>query len=108
MKYKVWDKKSDINGVSANNVLANINTKDDIVLFYENENQILRVEEKQLLKSIYNIEDEEASIVAEKYLSALEEEKKKLLKEQVTLEKLNKHIKKQDEIIDHLLTESLK
>ena len=63
MNYKIWNKTDSINGVEAQVILNKSpfnKTSGDIILIYENEQQILAIESKDVLAEVYGINKEQA------------------------------------------------
>jgi len=67
MEYKIWDKKSKINGVDASVILSNHKhfNNSDVVLFVEN-GVVQRIEDANILKSVYKIDDADIKEIAKK------------------------------------------
>jgi urease accessory protein UreE len=67
MEYKIWDKKSKINGVDASVILSNHKhfNNSDVVLFVEN-GVVQRIEDANILKSVYKIDSVDVKEVAKK------------------------------------------
>lgn len=93
---KVWDGKESINGVPAEDILANREdlrrALGDIFLVLVN-GQVAQIEIGAIIKSIYNL-DENLSIqeVAEAYLAIREEEEARVRQEQLTNEELQEQV----------------
>lgn len=67
MEYKIWDKKSKINGVDASVILSNHKhfNNSDVVLFVEN-GVVQRIEDANILKSVYKLDDTDIKEIAKK------------------------------------------
>jgi urease accessory protein UreE len=67
MEYKIWDKKSKINGVDASVILSNHKhfNNSDVVLFVEN-GVVKRIEDASILKDVYKIDDVDVKEIAKK------------------------------------------
>jgi urease accessory protein UreE len=67
MEYKIWDKKSKINGVDASVILSNHKhfNNSDVVLFVEN-GTTQRIEDVNILKSVYKIDSNDIKEIAKK------------------------------------------
>ena len=58
MQYKLWDKKSNINGVAPSHFLNNQPFKNytgDIILIYADNGKVSQVERKDILAKVYEI-----------------------------------------------------
>ena len=66
MEFKIWDKKESINGVSASTILSKHThfKNSEVVLFVEN-NIVTRIEDINILKNVYGIEETDALKIAE-------------------------------------------
>ena len=76
MQYKVWNKKESINGVSATEITKSFGSG-TLLLFYNVENVIERIEDVNILRSVYNLPVDEYptdASVAEGYLAKLAEQ----------------------------------
>lgn len=77
MLFKIWNGEESINGVNAEDIKKSFgNSK--LALFYNVENVIERIEEIDVLRSVYDLSKEEYPTdkdVCEGYLAKLEEEK---------------------------------
>ena len=90
MNYKLWDGKESINGVGPETIKAKHGDK-KLALFYTVEGVIERIEDLDILRSVYGLTDE-------KYIEICEEASK-VKPEEVTNETLNKKL---DQILEIL------
>jgi len=75
MEFKIWDKKSKINGVDASQVL-NSNKhfiNNTVVLFIEN-GTVVRIEDVEILKSVYKLTGSNTLQIAEEAHKKMNEE----------------------------------
>ena len=84
----IWDKKSEINGIDALDVINSMNIKDtdDVLLVFDGV-RVTNIEFVSVLKSVYNLDVSlTAGQVAKEYIRVKEEERLQAKKEQITLE----------------------
>ena len=73
MTYKLWDKKTPINGVEANYFLNKQSFKNydgDIILIYAENGSVSNVESKEVLALVYNIN---VNLLLDEFMVAYEE-----------------------------------
>lgn len=95
--YKIWDKKSDINGVSCEEIFETRkdlkNSNDDIFLIKDDYGVVTEIQFKRSIQSIYNMSKElTVEQVAQEYLRIKEDENLKAKKEMLTLEEQQEKI----------------
>ena len=58
MKYKIWNKTEEINGVSADIILENnpIFKNDDVFLILDDYDTVMRIESCKIIKSVYGLD----------------------------------------------------
>ena len=90
MNYKIWDKKENINGISAEDVLKSMPELRtvDVILILQN-GRVTNIENKDILIANLNLDiNLSAEEVAERYIEHLEELKKQQVKEHLTYDEL--------------------
>lgn len=95
--YRIWDKKSDINGVSCEEIFETRkdlkNTNDDIFLIEDAYGIVTEIQFKRSIQSIYNMPKElTVEQVAQEYLRIKEDEQVKAEKQILTLEEQQEKI----------------
>ena len=91
MNYKLWDKKSSINGVEASYFLNKEPFKSnsgDIILIFNDSGKVSNVESKQVLAKIYEIDE---TLPIDDFMNAYEEKLNEVNKEVEDNETLWKH-----------------
>ena len=89
MYYKVWDKKEEINGVSADCVIKshNINYEDEIFLIINEKGKVIEIQFKNIIEDCYDLDSSfTCEQVAQEYIRIKEDEKLQAEKEQISLE----------------------
>lgn len=96
MKYKIWDKKEQINGVEASYFIDSLKIKenDGVFLILDSQDNVQAVEIDRIIKGVYEL-DSNLTIeeVAQRYIEIKEEEKleaqKSLYEQQIMSEKID-------------------
>ena len=95
MKFKVWDKKENINNVEAKHFITNLSIRndDEVFLVLDDYNNVKSVEIGRIVKSVYNLSNSlSIEDVAKEYIRIKEEEKLQVEKETRTLENMGNKI----------------
>jgi hypothetical protein len=101
---KIWDRKENINGVSAIDIIARRedirNCEEVILICNDNDNSVVeQIEFPSILKSNYNLQGITALEIGQAYLEYLNLEKEKVIQEKTEIEQLKDEMELQKQTI---------
>ena len=88
MKFKIWNKKEDINNIEAKHFITNLSIRndDEVFLVLDDYDNVKSVEIGRIIKSVYSMNNSlSIEDVAKEYIRIKEEEKLQVEKETRTL-----------------------